>query len=129
MALALFAVLSTSLAAFLAWRAAPLRPAWPDWRADAARPAVRLLPEAPLARASGHEWMSFLAATVHIAFRPLFRPQYLIGDQSLYPKLRETGIPNLQRTLAEVELEHIRNVLASVKGNKTRAAEILGIEL
>ena len=71
--------------------------------ADAARPAVRLLPEAPLARASGHEWMSFLAATVHIAFRPLFRPQYLIGDQSLYPKLRETGIPNLQRTLAEVD--------------------------
>ncbi|MCG3118038.1 MAG: Regulatory protein AtoC [bacterium] len=35
---------------------------------------------------------------------------------------------NLQRTLAEVEIEHIRNVLASVDGNKTRAAEILGID-
>ena len=34
----------------------------------------------------------------------------------------------LYRTLAEVEIEHIRNVLASVKGNKTRAAEILGID-
>ncbi len=34
----------------------------------------------------------------------------------------------LQRTLAEVEVEHIRNVLASVDGNKTRAAEILGID-
>jgi two-component system response regulator HydG len=33
-----------------------------------------------------------------------------------------------QRTLAEVEAEHIRNVLASVAGNKTRAAEILGID-
>jgi DNA-binding NtrC family response regulator len=33
----------------------------------------------------------------------------------------------LHRTLAEVEAEHIRNVLASVDGNKTKAAEILGI--
>ncbi|MBC6947170.1 sigma-54-dependent Fis family transcriptional regulator, partial [candidate division KSB1 bacterium] len=34
----------------------------------------------------------------------------------------------LRRTLAEVEIEHICNVLASVDGNKTRAAEILGID-
>ncbi len=32
------------------------------------------------------------------------------------------------RTLAEVESEYIRNVLASVGSNKTRAAEILGID-
>jgi two-component system response regulator HydG len=38
---------------------------------------------------------------------------------------REAG---LNRTLAEVEAEHIRSVLASVRGNKTRAAEILGID-
>ena len=37
---------------------------------------------------------------------------------------RERG---LQRTLADVEREHIEAVLASVGGNKTRAAEILGI--
>ena len=37
---------------------------------------------------------------------------------------REAG---LDRTLAEVEAEHIRNVLASTGGNKVRAAEILGI--
>jgi two-component system, NtrC family, response regulator HydG len=42
-----------------------------------------------------------------------------------YAGVRETG---LQRTLAEVEAEHIRNVLASVGGNKTRAAEVLGID-
>ncbi|MBA7714567.1 Transcriptional regulatory protein ZraR [subsurface metagenome] len=39
--------------------------------------------------------------------------------------------PNAQgfeRTLAEVEAEHIRNVLASVNGNKTKAAEILQID-
>ncbi len=34
----------------------------------------------------------------------------------------------LHRTLEEVEKEHIRNVLASVGGNKTRAATILGID-
>jgi DNA-binding NtrC family response regulator len=32
------------------------------------------------------------------------------------------------RPLAEVEFEYIRNVLASVDGNRTRAAEILGID-
>jgi DNA-binding NtrC family response regulator len=34
----------------------------------------------------------------------------------------------LRRTLAEVEAEHIRNVLDGVGGNKTQAAEILGID-
>ena len=38
---------------------------------------------------------------------------------------REAG---LHRTLAEVEAEHIRHVLTSVSGNKTRAADILGID-
>ena len=32
------------------------------------------------------------------------------------------------RSLAGVEAEHIRNVLATVRGNKTKAAEILGID-
>jgi two-component system response regulator HydG len=42
-----------------------------------------------------------------------------------FSALRKTG---LTRTLAEVESEYITNVLASVDGNKTRAAEILGID-
>jgi DNA-binding NtrC family response regulator len=42
-----------------------------------------------------------------------------------FSALRETGF---HRTLAEVEAEYIRNVLGSVNGNKTRAAEILGID-
>lgn len=33
----------------------------------------------------------------------------------------------IDRTLADVEMEHIRNVLAMTDNNKTRAAEILGI--
>jgi two-component system response regulator HydG len=42
-----------------------------------------------------------------------------------FTALRETG---LNRTLDEVEAEYIRNVLTSVNGNKTKAAEILGID-
>jgi len=42
-----------------------------------------------------------------------------------FTSLRGTG---LNRTLAEVEREHIQHVLESVDGNKTRAAGILGID-
>ncbi|MFH1676036.1 MAG: sigma-54 dependent transcriptional regulator [bacterium] len=38
---------------------------------------------------------------------------------------KESG---LNRSLADVEAEHIKNVLMSVKGNKTQAAKILGID-
>jgi DNA-binding protein Fis len=42
-----------------------------------------------------------------------------------FSALRE---PGLNRTLAEVEAEYIRNVLASAGGNKTTAAKVLGID-
>lgn len=42
-----------------------------------------------------------------------------------FSALRRMGFT---RTLAEVEAEYISNVLASVGGNKTRAAEILGVD-
>ena len=47
------------------------------------------------------------------------------------PSLMRFSAPRhmgLHRKLAEVEGEYIRNVLASVGGNKTRTAEILGID-
>ncbi len=66
--------------------------------------SASLLPrESALARARAHEWMNFLTATVHIAFRPLTKPQYLVADPSLFPKLQELGIPNLRKTLLEVD--------------------------
>ena len=70
--------------------------------ADSA-PKANLLPGEPLARARAHEWMNFLSASVHIAFRPLFKPQYLVGDPSRYPDVQEVGIPNLRKTLLEVD--------------------------
>jgi DNA-binding NtrC family response regulator len=48
-----------------------------------------------------------------------------LPDLMRYAGVRETG---LNRTLAQVEADHIRKVLASVNGNKTRAAEVLGID-
>jgi DNA-binding NtrC family response regulator len=48
-----------------------------------------------------------------------------LPDLMRYAGVRDQG---LNRTLAEVETAHIRNVLASVSGNKTRAAEVLGID-
>lgn len=73
-----------------------------SWIGDSAK--TRLVPPSDaLARARTHEWMGFLASTVHIAFRPLFRPHTFVADERLYPKLREMAIPNLRNTLAEVD--------------------------
>jgi DNA-binding NtrC family response regulator len=47
-------------------------------------------------------------------------PEYMRFSAS-----RESG---LDRTLTEVEAEHIKNVLAHVRGNKSQAARILGID-
>ncbi|HEX6943340.1 MAG TPA: sigma-54 dependent transcriptional regulator [Gemmatimonadaceae bacterium] len=51
-------------------------------------------------------------------------------DVTALPVAMRFAVPGergLQRKLADVEREHIEAVLASVGGNKTRAAEILGI--
>jgi len=54
----------------------------------------------------------------------------LINVPDLPSLMRYSVSPNarLNRSLAEVEAEHIRNVLKSVGGNKSKAAEILGID-
>lgn len=49
-------------------------------------------------------------------------------DLPLLMRFSALGEVGFTRTLQEVEAEYIRNVLESVKGNKTRAAEILGID-
>jgi DNA-binding NtrC family response regulator len=48
-----------------------------------------------------------------------------LPDLMRYAGVRKQGV---HRTLIDVEATHIRNVLVSVNGNKTRAAEILGID-
>lgn len=53
-----------------------------------------------------------------------------IDVPDLPPLMRATPLyhQSLHRPLVEVEAEHIRNIVASVGGNKTRAADILGID-
>ncbi len=48
-----------------------------------------------------------------------------LPSSARFSALRVTGV---NRTLAEVEADHIRNVLANTGGNRTRAAQILGID-
>jgi two-component system response regulator HydG len=54
----------------------------------------------------------------------------LIEAPDLPSLMRFSALRDLRpnRTLAEMEAEYVRTVLASVGGNKTRAAEILGID-
>ncbi len=69
-----------------------------------AAPGVGLLPpDGTLARAHAHEWMNFLSSTLHIAFRPLFRPNTLLDDADLAPRFRAFGIPVLRDALLEVD--------------------------
>ena len=51
-----------------------------------------------------------------------------VADLPSLMRFSAPGGAGHRRTLAEVEAEHIANVLASVGGNKTKAAEILGID-
>jgi two-component system response regulator HydG len=51
-----------------------------------------------------------------------------VTDLPAFMRYTASGALGMDRTLAEVEREHIRGVLASVAGNKTRAAAILGID-
>ena len=53
---------------------------------------------------------------------------YVFTRGELISKGLGTEYEGLDRTLAEVEAAHIRNVLVWVRGNKTRAAEVLGID-
>ncbi len=51
-----------------------------------------------------------------------------VSDLPDYMKFSLGGSQNLLRSLAEVEAEHIQNVLAAAGGNKSKAAGILGID-
>jgi len=94
------------------------------------KPPVRFSDDA-LKALKNYDWPGNVRELENIVQRLIVMTDSEVVDTSDLPSLmrfsalRQTG---LQRTLATVEREHIRNVLASVDGNKTRAAEILGID-
>ncbi|HKY71165.1 MAG TPA: glutathione S-transferase N-terminal domain-containing protein [Nitrospira sp.] len=67
-------------------------------------PEKALLPKpGTLERARAQEWVNYLASTVHPAFRPMFRPERLIGSR-----------PEDIRTLQTVGLEVLRQVFTEL---------------
>jgi len=78
-----------------------------------------------------HHWPGNVRELENVIHRLIVMTDGNVIDVPDLPSLmRHTDLRGaaLQRSLAEVEIEHIRNVLASVGGNKTRAAAILGID-
>jgi two-component system response regulator HydG len=78
-----------------------------------------------------YEWPGNIRELENVIQRLVVMSDSRTIDVPDLPSLMRFCIPKdagLGRTLAEVESEYIRNVLASVNGNKTRAAQILHID-
>lgn len=79
----------------------------------------------------GYSWPGNVRELENIVHRLIVMAEGNVIDVPDLPALMRFSIPrqkDVTRTLAQVESEHIRNVLASVGGTKTKAAEILGVD-
>jgi DNA-binding NtrC family response regulator len=79
----------------------------------------------------GYDWPGNVRELQNIIQRLVVMSEGPLIDSADLPSLMRFSVPRgtgLDRTLADVEAEYIRNVLESVNGNKTRAAQILGID-
>jgi len=97
---------------------------------DLERPTPEFSPEV-LEALRQYSWPGNVRELENLVQRLIVMSDRETIDISELPPLMRFSLPRasgLNRTLAEVETEHIRNVLAEVDGNKTRAAEILGID-
>ncbi len=78
-----------------------------------------------------YEWPGNVRELENLIQRTMVMGDSQVVDVSDLPspmRFSVCSVKGLERTLAEVEMEHIQNVLAAVDGNKTRAAAILGID-
>ena len=99
--------------------------------AEATDDEIPELTDAALKALKMHHWPGNVRELENLVHRLLVMTEGHVIDVPDLPSLmRHVNVQGgaLRRSLAEVELEHIRNVLASVDGNKTRAASILGID-
>jgi DNA-binding NtrC family response regulator len=95
------------------------------------RPTPRFSDEALKVLRDDHAWPGNVRELENIIYRLVVMTEdECIEVPDLPPVMRFSALrePGLNRTLAEVEAEYIRNVLTSVGGNKTIAAKILGID-
>ncbi|MGH9322379.1 MAG: sigma-54-dependent transcriptional regulator [Vicinamibacteria bacterium] len=84
-----------------------------------------------LERFLSYHWPGNVRELENVVRRLLVMTDVDVVEEPDLPNLMRFSSPagrGLHRTLADVEADHIKNVLASVDGNKTRAAEILGID-
>jgi transcriptional regulator with PAS, ATPase and Fis domain len=99
--------------------------------AASAESSVPRFTDAALKALKLHHWPGNVRELENLVHRLIIMTDGDLIDVPDLPSLmRHTDLHGgaLRRSLAEVEREHIRNVLTSVDGNKTRAASILGID-
>jgi DNA-binding NtrC family response regulator len=97
---------------------------------EAGKPVLRWTDRA-IAAFRRHNWPGNVRELQNLIRRLVVMVDGDVIDVSDLPSLMRTSISgdrSLHRPLAEVEAEHLRAVLGSVGGNKTRAAKILGID-
>src|SRR3546814_5769111 len=70
-----------------------------DWSSDVCSSDL-LLPDTGLARARALEWLALLSSTVHVAFRPIFRPNRLAESAQAQQDVAATGLIALRNVLA-----------------------------
>jgi two-component system, NtrC family, response regulator HydG len=87
--------------------------------------------EAALEALRGYSWPGNVRELENLVQRLIVMVDDDVIDVPDLPYLMRFPAPGqakVNRSLLDVEVEHIRNVLASVDGNRTKAAEILGID-
>jgi len=95
------------------------------------KPAPRFTDEALRVLKEGYSWPGNVRELENVVQRLVVMSEGEVIDVPDLPTVMRFSLPkqpDLTRTLAQVEAEYIANVLAAVGGNRTRAAEILGID-
>jgi DNA-binding NtrC family response regulator len=78
-----------------------------------------------------YHWTGNVRELENVIYRLLVMTESKIIDVPDLPAVMRFSVATksgIHRSLSDVENEHIRNVLSSVNGNKTKAADILGID-
>ena len=100
------------------------------YAAEVDRPPMRFS-ESAVRILKSYFWPGNVRELENVVQRLMIMSDHEVVEAADLPPMMKTGLPRENgagRTLAEVEIAHIKDVLASVDGNKTRAAEILGID-